>query len=239
MASMENKSNKSSKSKGKMTSKAQRFASLDGLDEYEKDDIHSSLNNILVAMDVVEAKKVKNRPITRLDQSDIDDNLQNSSTSSSPGPGDHDLLRLSSAIRHHHWDWKLAGCCANSIYKSRTAWKMTGSSQQAHTQTSCWAWSRSSSTRSESTSNLTRFRGLPIPKARMDKVTTIQVFITSTSWWLIQSVGSQQRRQQAPSQYWEPTSDEAAAAEARNNEAAMDAFGTEAMDASGTEAMEE
>src|SRR5271168_904777 len=76
MASMENKSNKSSKSEGKMTSKAQRFASLDGLEEYEKDDIHSYLNKLLAAMDVVEANNVKNRPITRLEQSDIDDNLQ-------------------------------------------------------------------------------------------------------------------------------------------------------------------
>ena len=32
--------------------------------------------------------------------------------------------------------------------------------------------------------------------------------------------------------------DEAAAAEARNNKAATDAFGTEAMDASGTEVMD-
>ena len=59
-----------------MTSKAQRFASLDGLEQYEKDDIHSYLNKLLAAMDVVEAKNVKNRPITRLEQSDIDDNLQ-------------------------------------------------------------------------------------------------------------------------------------------------------------------
>ena len=73
---MENKSNKSSKSEGKMTSKAQRFASLDGLEQYEKDDIHSYLNKLLAAMDVVEANNVKNRPITRPEQSDIDDNLQ-------------------------------------------------------------------------------------------------------------------------------------------------------------------
>src|ERR1700722_8379744 len=73
MASMENKS---SKSKGKMKSKVQRFASLDGLEEYEKDDIHNFLNKLLAATDVVEAKKAKNRPITRFEQSDIDDNLQ-------------------------------------------------------------------------------------------------------------------------------------------------------------------
>jgi len=76
MASMENKSNKSSKSKGKMTSKAQRFASLDGLEKHEKDDIHNYLDKVLAAMDVVEAKEVKNQPITKLEQSDIDDNLQ-------------------------------------------------------------------------------------------------------------------------------------------------------------------
>ena len=53
-----------------------RFKGFDGLEEYEKDDIHSYLNKLLAAMDVVEAKNVKNRPITRLEQSDIDDNLQ-------------------------------------------------------------------------------------------------------------------------------------------------------------------
>jgi hypothetical protein len=73
MACMEDKS---SKSKGKMTSKAQRFASLDGLEERERDDIHRYLNKVLAAMDVIEAKKAKNRPITRLEQSEIDGNYQ-------------------------------------------------------------------------------------------------------------------------------------------------------------------
>src|ERR1700722_5010045 len=68
MASMENKSNK--------PSKVQRFESLEGLEEYEEDDIHNFLNKLLAAMDVVEAKKTKNRPITRFEQGDIDDNLQ-------------------------------------------------------------------------------------------------------------------------------------------------------------------
>jgi hypothetical protein len=76
MAGMENKSNESSESKGKMASKAQRFESLDGLEEYEKDDIHSLLNKLLAATDVVEVKKAKNWLITRFEQSDIDDNLQ-------------------------------------------------------------------------------------------------------------------------------------------------------------------
>jgi hypothetical protein len=53
MASMGNKS------KGKL---AQRFTSLDGLEEYEKDDIQINLNKVLTAMEVVEAKKAKNRP---------------------------------------------------------------------------------------------------------------------------------------------------------------------------------
>jgi hypothetical protein len=60
MAGMENKSNESSESKGKMASKAQRFESLDGLEEYEKDDIHSLLNKLLAATDVFEVKKAKN-----------------------------------------------------------------------------------------------------------------------------------------------------------------------------------
>jgi hypothetical protein len=43
-------------------------------------------------------------------------------------------------------------------------------------------------------------------------------------------VGSQQPQQQALIHYGDQTLDESAAAEARNNEAAMDASGTEAME---------
>lgn len=73
---MANMENKSSKSKGKVVNKSQRFASLDGLEEYERDDIHNYLNKLIAAVDVVDAKKAKNRPITKSEHNDIDDNLQ-------------------------------------------------------------------------------------------------------------------------------------------------------------------
>jgi hypothetical protein len=49
---MANMENKSSKSKGKVVNKSRRFASLDGLEEHERDDIHSYLNKLLAAVDV-------------------------------------------------------------------------------------------------------------------------------------------------------------------------------------------